>query len=399
MCIIWHFLLIFFNTNNTVPTKISDTNNDDENIVIGLLFSTTGTSAILEECMLNAAIMAIDEINVSGGINGKKIVYYEEDYGSDPEIAQNKLEKLISEKNVIATIGCYTSASRKATLPLLKKLDSLLIYPTYTEGEEEAYNVIYTGAMPNQQSTDYILWLLNNCGKKVFLVGSDYVFPITCNKLAKIIIEKNGGTIVGEEYAPPGEIAFDNIIEKIEKSDANFIYCDLIGDSMKAFYKEYYNSNLTPQLCPIASITADEMIIQKLDTQLTEGHYTSMNYFSNIDTDKNKSFTQKYMSLYPNSSITCLAETTYTSVYLLKEAIEKLDSENISTNTPNYSSLLYEAFIGTSFDSPEGIVTVSSNHCLEHKSRFAVISNGSFNIIYESPQNIEPLPWLKLLTQ
>lgn len=366
--------------------------NNTDTINIGILLSTTGSSAVVEKSMINAAYLAFDEINRAGGINGKRIRYIQEDYCSDPSIAAKKMKGLITNQKVVATIGCYTSASRQATFPVLKKYDSLLVYPTYTEGEEINHNVIYTGAMPNQQATQYIPWLMNKCGKKVFLIGNDYVFPVTCNKQAKRIIEKNGGKICGEVYVPIGYSEFDEILQKIKKEKPDFIYCDLVGDSVISFYKEYYNMKLNPTVCPIAAIATDEMSLQGMGTKCAEGHYASMNYFSSLDTASSKAFVKKYNAYAKDgSTITSLAEATYDSCYLLAKAIKKVEN-------PYDTEALIKAFSGLEFDAPQGRIKVDkANHCTWLYSRFAIARGGKFHIIYESRNAIAPEPWPSIL--
>lgn len=362
---------------------------DSDTIKVGLLFSSSGSTAGVEQSMINAAILAFDEINEKGGINGKKIEYIQEDYASDPSTATEKIKKLIQQDEVVATIGCYTSASRQATLATLKDENSLLIYPTYTEGEEVHPNVIYVGAMPNQQATDYIPWLIENEGKKAFLVGNDYVFPKTCNKQANILIKNCGGEVVGEEYAPLGSSDFAAIVTKIKEQKPDFIYCDLVGDSVVAFYKEYAQQGLTPEECPIASIATDEMSVKAMGAEYAKGHYTSMNYFETLDTEANKAFVEAYYNKFNDgSTITCLAEATYDSCYLLKAALEKAGDEKDT-------DALIQAFAGLEIDAPQGKIKVhEENHCTYLFSRFAKCNeDGKFEIVYESKEAIEPQPW------
>lgn len=362
-------------------------------IKVGLLLSSSGSTAVLEKPMINAAVMAFDEINAAGGVNGKKIEYIHEDYASDPAKATEKIKKLIEDDEVVATVGCLTSASRQATLPTLKEDNSLLVYPVYTEGEEIHPNVIYTGAMPNQQATDYVPWLIKNQGKKVFFVGSDYVYPKTCNKQAKALVEMNGGETVGEEYAPLGQSDFATIIQKIKQANPNFIYCDLVGDSAISFYKAYKQYGLDPKTCPIAAITVDEMSVKGMGAEYAAGHFTSMNYFSTLDTPKSKEFVKKYNEKFKDdSTITSLAESTYDSVYLLSEALKKVSD-------PKDTDALIKAFSGLEFDAPQGKIKVDeSNHCTWMYSRFGKCNDkGEFEIVYESKNLIKPEPWPSIL--
>ena len=363
--------------------------NSEDTILVGLLFSDTGSSALVEKSMKNAAMLAFDEINAKGGVKGKKIQYISEDYSASPSLAGEKIRYLIEKEKVVATIGCYSSASRQATLPVLEKYRSLLIYPTYTEGEEQHPYVIYTGAMPNQQTAQFIPWLMEHLGKKVFLIGTDYIFPVTSNKQAKLLIEQQKGEICGELYAPAGALDFTEAIEEIKKADPDFIYCDLIGDSVVAFYKQYYKSGASMEDCPIASITTDEMTLKQMGAECSEGSYASMNYFASLDTKASREFVQKYQAyVQDDSMVTCLAEAVYDSCYLLYEALNKVDN-------PYDTEKLIEAFEGVEFDAPQGkIVVDQENHCTWLSSRFAKVVDGTYHIIYESPDLIQPDPWI-----
>jgi len=364
---------------------------ESSEIKVGLLFSTFGTSSIVEQSMLDAAVMAFDEINETGGINGRKITYLHENYSSDPSIAGNKVRKLIEHDGVVATVGCYSSASRQQELPVLKENDSLLIYPAYTEGEEEEGNVIYTGAMPNQLISDFIPWLINRCGKRVFFVGSDYRFPVISNKKAKKIVDENGGLTVGEEYAEIGAYEFSNIWDKIEAAKPDFIFCDLIGDSLLSFYREYKERGLSPDNCPIASTTMDEVAINNLGSEYVEGHYMSAAYFINTDTPASKEFTDKYYERFDDATMpTGLAEATYNSCYLLAEALKK-------TGDGGTTQDIIDNFSGLEFEAPQGRIKVDEqNHCTWLYSRFAVCQGGDIKILYESEYPIRPEPWIDI---
>ncbi|MDR3271169.1 MAG: transporter substrate-binding domain-containing protein [Peptococcaceae bacterium] len=374
---------------NSGPASGGSGKTEGEKIKIGILFSSSGTTAGVEQAMINASKMAFDEINAQGGIAGHQVEYIHEDYASDPATATKKIQKLIQQDEVLATVGCYTSASRQATLPTLLEENSLLVYPTYTEGEEVHPNVIYIGAMPNQQATDYIPWLIENEGKTAFLVGSDYVFPKTCNKQAKILIEKFGGQVVGEEYAPLGSSDFAAIVTKIKQAKPDFIYSDLVGDSIVAFYKEYKQQGLKPEDCPIASIATDEMINKAMGNEYAAGHYTSMNYFETLETPENKAFVDAYYAKFKDgSTITTLTEAAYDSCYFLKAAIEK-------AGYPCSTEDLIAAFAGLEMDAPQGKIKVDEeNHCTWLYSRFAKCNaDGIFAVIYESESAIRPEPW------
>lgn len=365
---------------------------DEKGVIkVGLLFSSTGSSSGVERSMINAAQMAFDEINANGGVDGKPIEYILEDYSSDPAMAEEKIFKLITQDHVVATIGCYSSASRKATLPVLDQYNSVLIYPAYTEGKECDTHVIYTGAMPNQQSEEYIHWLLKQEGKHVYLVGNDYLYPVTYNKIAKEIIDAEGGKIVGESYVGTGEINFETILMDIEEKNPDFIYCDLIGDSLTAFYTSYQKMGFSASDYPIASVTTDEMVLKQIGADAGEGHYCAMSYFSSVDTVASRTFVERYGQYVEDDSvITSLAESTYSSCYLLAKALTKAEE-------PYDAEQIIAAFSDLTFDAPQGTIHVdASNHCTWLYSRFAVIHDGAFQILYESETPIAPDPGVEL---
>ena len=361
---------------------------DGSTIRVGLLLSRSGLTAQVETAMINAAELAFDEINRQGGINGRQIEYVLEDYASDPEMAARKMEKLITEDLVTATIGCYSSASREAVIPVLEKYDSLLIYPAYTEGEEENSHIIYTGAMPNQHSELYLTWLMEQCGDRVYLLGNDYVFPVICNKRAKQIIDSRGGEIVGESYVEAGSIDFRKTIEEIRECDPDFIYCDLVGDSLVAFFESYYEAGLDPVKCPIASITMDEMTLKQIGAEAAEGHYASMSYFSSIDTAENEEFIRKYREYAgENAPVTGLAEAVYNSCRFLAEALKQVDD-------PYQTEKLTKALRGLELDAPQGHIRIdSSSQGTWLYSRFAQVKDGEFSVVYESENAIRPEIW------
>lgn len=361
-------------------------------IKVGVLFSDTGSTAVMEKTMTDACKMAFDEINKAGGVNGKKIEYIHEDYASDPATCTEKIKELIEKDHVVATVGCCTSASRQATLPTLKDDNSLLIYPTFTEGEEVHPNVIYVGCMPNQQATNFIPYLLNKLGKKVFLVGSDYVFPKTCNKQARALINMYGGQVVGEEYVPLGGTDFSTVCSKIKSSGADFVYSAVVGDSNNAFFKDFKQYGLDANKTPICSIAIDESNLSAIGADYAEGHYASMPYFSSLDTDASKKFVDKYNSQFKDGTVvTVLTESAYSSCYLLAEALKKVKD-------PTDTTALIKAFGGLTLDAPQGQIKVDEyNHSTWVYSRFAKIHDGKFDVVYSTDKATRPEPWPGIL--
>ncbi len=189
-------------------------------IKIGVLFSLTGTTAIIEESLNKATMLAIEEINAAGGIGGRKLAPIVEDPASDPATFAEKARKLVVGDKCVSVFGSYTSASRKAVLPVFERQNNLYWYPTLYEGRECSKNVIYTGAVPNQQQDEFIPYLIKNFGKKFYLIGSNYIYPKEENNYCKKLLEKYGGEVVDEEYVPLGS-GLPSFSERLEQQSSS----------------------------------------------------------------------------------------------------------------------------------------------------------------------------------
>jgi urea transport system substrate-binding protein len=366
---------------------------NDDGIKVGILFSLSGGTAVAEKPMANAALMAIEEINANGGINGKKIIPIEEDYASNPSEAATKAKKLLLQDKAVAIIGGFTTSSRKAMLPIVEEHNGTLIYPTIYEGLEYSKNIIYTGTLPNQQLQGFIPWLTKNVGKKFYFVGSDYDFPAEINNQVRELLKMHGGEVVGEEYAPLGHSEFSSLINKIKEEKPDLIFSTLVGDSVASFYKQYKSYGLDPATMPIASPVTVESDIAAMGASAAEGHITSAAYFQSIDTPENKKFVEKYLEKYgKDAPISHLVEATYNATHLLGQALENV--ENASN-----SEELVKAFAGLELQAPQGKIKVDeeNNHTWLNSRIGKVGKDGQFEIISETKEPIYPEPWAEIL--
>lgn len=370
----------------------SSSNSNEDGIKIGVLFSLGGTTALIEKGMADAALLAIEEINEAGGVNGKKLIPIQEDYSSDPSEAATKVRKLIMQDEVAAVVGGYSSASRQAMLPIVEDNNSVLIYPTYFEGEEYSRNIIYTGTTPNQNLQNFIPWAAENLGKKVYYVGSDYVYPVQTNRQAQKLFELDGGSIVGEQYVPLGHSEFSSILNDIRKTKPDVIFSTLIGDSVAAFYSQYADYGFKAENLPIISPATAEPEVNAMSNEAAAGHYSSHAYFETVDTPENQKFVESYKAKFGDSEpLHVTAEAAYTSVHLLANAMEK-------TEDPYDATQLLEAFKGVEYNAPQGKVKVDENNHTWLNVRIAQIDeNGEFQIIEDSEAAVQPEPWAKLL--
>lgn len=364
-----------------------DTSGDT--VKIGFLNSLSGTMAISEKTVHDSLQMAADEINAAGGVNGKTLSVVTEDGASEPTVFAEKAEKLIKSDCVAAVFGGWTSASRKAMLPVFEGNNSLLFYPVQYEGLESSKNIFYTGATTNQQIVPALDYLKEQGVTSLFLVGSDYVFPRTANKIIKAYAAANGIEIKGEEYTPLGDTEFSTIVNKVQASGADAVFNTLNGDSNVAFFKQYRNVGLSPETMPVVSVSIAEEEVGGIGLDNVVGQLAAWNYFQTIDTPVNKKFVEDFKAKYGQDRVTSdPMEAAYTSLYLWKLMAEKAKAFDTAS--------IQAAADGTTFDAPEGTVVVDGeNH---HISKTALIGKiGPDGLLYtewSSPEPIEPDPYL-----
>jgi urea transport system substrate-binding protein len=356
-------------------------------IRVGILHSLSGTMALGERSLKDAELMAIAEINGTGGVLGKVLEPIVEDAASEPALFAIKAKKLIQKDKVAAVFGCWSSASRKAVLPVFEKLNSLLWYPLQYEGLESSPNIFYTGLCANQQVEPAVNWLLENKGNKFYLLGSDYVFPRTVNKIIKAQLKQRGGTILGEEYVSLGETDFNLIIEKIKQSSPDVVFSTINGDSNLPFYQQYKKAGIDPAKIPIFATSVAEEELQKIGEDAA-GHYGSWSYFQNLDTQKNIKFVEAFKAKYGSDRVTSdPIESAYSQVYLWKLAVEKAGSFD--------TDKVRAAAINLTYETPGGLVKIEQNQHLWKQCRIGqIMPNGQFQEVWTTENLIKPLPWL-----
>ncbi|WP_370461934.1 transporter substrate-binding protein [Micromonospora sp. ALFpr18c] len=301
-----------------------------------------------------------------------------------------KAEKLISEDRVAAVFGCWTSASRKAVKPVFEKNKALLFYPVQYEGLEQSPYIFYTGATTNQQIVPGLDYLKSQGVKSVYLVGSDYVFPRTANKIIKAYAAANGMTVSGEDYAPLGSTEFGTIVNKVKSSGADAVFNTLNGDSNVAFFKEYKSAGLTAAAMPVVSVSIAEEEVKGIGTQYLEGQLTAWNYYQTTPGAANSKFVAAYKAKYGADKPTSdPMEAAYVGVYLWKAMVEKAGAFDVEK--------VRAASDGITFDAPEGLVTVDGK--TQHIAKTARIgkigADGLITEVWNSGKPVEPDPYLK----
>ncbi len=361
-----------------------------DTVKLGFLNSTSGAMAISEQTVRDSLNLAAEEINADGGILGKEIEVVEEDGASEPTVFAEKINKLLTEDEVAAVFGGWTSASRKAMLPVVEGANGLLFYPVQYEGLEASKNIYYTGATTNQQIIPAMDFLKSKGVKTLFLAGSDYVFTRTANKIIKQYAKELGIEIVGEEYVPLDKDDWTTQVAKIAAAKPDFVFNTINGSSNVGFIKAYYDAGLTAATTPIISVSIAEEEAPAMGHEVT-GHYASWNYFQSLKTDTNQKFIDSWKA-YPNSSgvTSDPMEAAYISLYLYKALVEAAGSFDV--NAVNAAAKKNTI----TFAAPEGTVTLDGeNHHISKPGHIGRINaSNQFDIVWASDKFIKPDPFL-----
>ncbi len=375
-----------------------------ETIKVGILHSLSGTMAISETSLKDVALMTIDEINAKGGVMGKKLEPVVVDPASDWPLFAEKARELLTRDKVAVVFGCWTSVSRKSVLPVFEELDGLLFYPVQYEGQEQSKNVFYTGAAPNQQAIPAVEYLMSEDGggaKRWVLLGTDYVYPRTTNKILRAFLKSKGvaEADIWESYTPFGHSDYQTIVAKVKEFAAGkptAVVSTINGDSNVAFYKELGNQGIKAEDIPVVAFSVGEEELRGIDTKPLVGHLAAWNYFMSIKSPENKSFIDKWQAYVKKAKLPGGAkrvtndpmEATYIGMHMWKQAVEKAGTTDVGA--------VRKAMAGQSFKAPSGFTVKmdEENHHL-HKPVFIgeVQADGQFEIVWKTKGPIRAEPW------
>jgi len=359
-----------------------------EPIKVGILHSLTGTMAISEASVVDATLLAIEEINARGGLLGRNIEPVLVDGRSDWPTFAKEAERLITEEKVSVVFGCWTSASRKTVKPVFEKYDHLLFYPVQYEGIEQSPNIVYTGAAPNQQIIPAVKWCFDNLGKRFFLVGSDYVFPRTANAIIKDQVAALRGEILGEEYIILGSKEVKQVVGRIIEAEPDVILNTINGDSNVAFFKELRAAGISPDKIPTMSFSIAEDELRILSAENMIGDYAAWNYFQSIQTEENSRFVIAFKRRYGPLRVTDdPMEAAYLGVRLWAQAVLDAGTDDVNT--------VRKAVKKQSLCAPEGIVCIEAEnqHTWKTVRIGKIMRDGQFNIVWSSEIPIRPVPY------
>lgn len=375
-----------------------------ETIKVGILHSLSGTMAISETSLKDTALMAINEINVNGGVLGKKLEPVVVDPASDWPLFAEKARQLITQEKVAVIFGGWTSVSRKSVLPVVEELNGLLFYPVQYEGQEQSKNIFYTGAAPNQQAIPAVEYLMSEEGGKAqrfVLLGTDYVYPRTTNKILRAFLKSKGikDADIMEEYTPFSHNNYQTIVGNIKKFSAakkTAVISTINGDSNVPFYRELGNQGIKASDIPVMAFSVGEEELRGIDTKPLVGHLAAWNYFMSVKNPTNTKFINQFKQFaveykLPNADKVVTndpMEATYVGINMWKQAVEKAGTTDVDK--------VREAMAGQTFAAPSGYTLKmdESNHHLHKPVMIGEIrADGQFDVVYKTPAVIKAEPW------
>jgi len=356
-------------------------------IRVGILHSQTGTMAISEKPVINATLLAIEQINASGGLLGKQLQPVIADGKSDEHVFAAEAERLISEEHVDVIFGCWTSASRKAVKPIVEKHEHLLFYPLQYEGLEESAHIIHTGAAPNQQIIPAVSWAVKQFGARVYLVGSDYIFPHVANWLIKKQLPLIHASLVGEQYLPLGSHHVAGMVADIRKQHPDVIFNTINGDSNRAFFHALKQAGIHADNTPVMSFSLAEPGILQIPVDEIAGHYAAWNYFQSLPGEENKKFLAAFQQRFGDEPVSDPMEAAWVGVHMWANAVR-----SARTVDPK---VIQHSILHESMHAPEGIVSVDqANRHLWKTAYIGQINRQyQFDIVWSSAHAIRPFPY------
>jgi branched-chain amino acid transport system substrate-binding protein len=360
---------------------------------VGVLFSRSGLMAVSESEHFFGTALAIEEINNAGGILGREIEVVAYDPGSIPETYRNMADRLLTEDGASVIFGCSTSAERKAVLPAIERRNGLLWYPSLYEGFEYSRNVIYTGACPNQNSFPLAEYIVRKNGPRVYLIGSNYIYPRESNRIMRDLVESYSGQVVGEQYVnmEASDSELTRALEAIRMQSPDVVFSTIVGRTAQRFYRLFATMGFDPARVPIASLTMAEGELREIGPEFCVGHLTAASYFGSLKRENNIRFKTAFANAYgKDRPVSMWSAGAYAQVKLFERALTQAGSLD--------TQRLVDAALGLSLDAPEGPIQIDpdNNHVWLTPRIGRVRPDGEFDIVWEGKSAIKPDPYLSI---
>ena len=357
---------------------------------MGVLYSRSGATSVTESEHFFGTALAIEEINALGGVLDRPLVATAYDPKGDSNEYRRLAGKMLMDDEINVIFGCSRSSSRKAVLPVIERNNALLWYCSFYEGFEYSPNVIYTGAVPNQNSVQLAAYLLKNRGTRFFLVGADYIYPRESNRVMRDVVEQHGGEVLDEVYLDidAGKAELEEILRDIKGAQPDVVFSTLVGESARLFYQLYRTHGLDPKTMPIASLSMAEEEIRLIGPELCEGHITAATYFGSLENESNRRFVALWRQRFGDRPTSTWSEMAYTQVHLFARALQSAGSLD--------RAKLVNAARAVKFESPEGLVSIDAenNHCSLTPRIGVCRSDGQFDVVWEAEAPVKPDPYL-----
>jgi urea transport system substrate-binding protein len=371
-------------------------------IRIGVLHSLSGTMAASERPLVDAVQLAVEEINAARGVQGRPVALVVADGRSDEGVFVAEAERLIVSEQVSALFACWTSACRKAVMPVVEKHRHLMFYPLQYEGLEQSHALYYTGSTPNQQIIPGTHWALDALGRRVYLLGSDYLFPRAANRIIRDLVKNDGGILMAERYRPLGDADFDAVIEEILTLKPDVVLNTINGDSNTHFFRALHTAGLGA--IPVVSFSVAEDGLQAIGTEAFHpNHYAVWSYFQSIPGEANRRFVAAFQQRYGSDRVTSdPVESAYVGVRLWAQAVR-----DAGTADPEQVN---RAMLQQSMAAPSGIAAVDrgTRHLWKQVRIGKARVDGQFDLLWSSGDALRPDPypdyrsrfeWARLVTE
>jgi len=358
---------------------------------IGILFSRSGVTAVTESEHFFGTVLAVEEINARGGVLGRPLDPVVLDPQGDLSAYRRLASQLLSREGINVIFGCSTSSSRKAVLPEIERKNGLLWYCSLYEGFEYSPNVIYTGAVPNQNSLQLAAYLLKNCGKRIYLIGSDYIYPRESNRIMRDIVQQHGGNIVDEIYLPfdVSSAALEAAAQAIHQAGPDAVFSTVIGRPAREFYRALHDADPAALRVPVASLTLGETEQQLIGPQWCSNHIVSATYFSSLESVQNQRFVASYRRRFgADATVSAWGQAAYSQVCLFAQALERAGSMD--------TQKLVQAALEQPFAAPEGDISIEpeNNHAWLQPKIGVARADGGFDVVWQAAEAVKPDPYL-----
>jgi urea transport system substrate-binding protein len=376
----------------------------DNTIKVGILHSLSGTMAISETTLKDAMLMLIADQNAKGGLLGKKIEAVVVDPASNWPLFAEKARELLQKDKVDAVFGCWTSVSRKSVLPVFEELNGLLFYPVQYEGEESSRNVFYTGAAPNQQAIPAVEYLMSEEGggaKRWVLLGTDYVYPRTTNKILRAFLKSKGvaDADIMESYTPFGHSDWQTIVADVKSfasaGKKTAVVSTINGDANVPFYKELGNQGIDAESIPVVAFSVGEEELAGLDTAPLVGHLAAWNYFMSVDTPENKDFIANWHKFIKNPKRVTNdpMEAHYIGFNMWVQAVQQAGSTSVDA--------VRQAMYGQKVKNlTGGAALMNTNHHLSKPVLIGEIQpDGQFGVVWQTEDEVVGDAWSNFIPE